>query len=99
MRIHRLLVLLAALPAACARPTGKIVEACTKAIEERLAGRSHVLDRGDMRANIEEHDGQYRIRSTVILSPGLPNEYRQQFECRARLEDGQGVVTFLQFEW
>lgn len=99
MRVHRLLVLLAALLSACGKPTERVVDACVKAIEERIGDRSHTLDRRDMRANVEEHDGQYRVRSTVVFSPGLPNEYRQKFECRARLENGQIVVTFLQFQW
>lgn len=99
MCIRRSLILLALFLSACARPAERIVEACVKAIEERVGDRSHTLDTRDMRANVEEHDGQYLVRSTVTFSPGLPNEYRQRFECRARLENGQGVVTFLQFQW
>jgi hypothetical protein len=78
----------------------RAVEACQQAIGERMAGRNHSLDLRDMRRNATvEADSIYFIRSRIVFDQGLPNEYTQTFECRARVTNGQSSVTFLQFQW
>ena len=79
---------------------GQAVQACQQAIVERMAGRNHAIDARDMRANVvAAEDNQFLIRSRIVFDQGLPNEYTQTFDCRARVLDGQASVTFLQFQW
>ncbi|HRQ66441.1 MAG TPA: hypothetical protein PKZ76_16515, partial [Xanthomonadaceae bacterium] len=75
---------------------GRAVEACQQAIADRMSGRNHQLDLRDMRnSSTAEGDNVFYIRSNIIFDQGLPNEYSQTFECRARVMNGQANVTFL----
>jgi hypothetical protein len=79
---------------------GKAVTACQQAIADRMPGRNHHLDLRDMRSSAKaEGDNVFLITSSIVFDQGLPNEYSQTFECRARVMNGQANVTFLQFQW
>jgi hypothetical protein len=75
--------------------------ACAKVIAEKLAGKSFELDRADMNAHASaEADNVVRIASTATFDKGLPTEYKQTFECRARFDNTQAPsVISLQFNW
>lgn len=86
-------------------PKNKVVAACEKAVSEKLAGKNFELDPDDMQAKIETQGDavSQQLVSTVVFDKGLPDETRQTFECRVRLDpgnpDAEPAVTFLQFNW
>ena len=75
--------------------------ACSRAISDKLAGKSFELNSADMSAHAKaEADNVVYIVSTAVFDKGLPTEYKQGFECRARFAGNKAPdVIFLQFNW
>lgn len=84
-------------------PPNKVVAACEKAVAAKLAGKSYELDAADMAAKIQRQGDTSQLVSTVVFDKGLPEETRQTFECRVRIDpanpEAEPAVTFLQFNW
>ena len=81
--------------------TDQAVEACAKAIQDKLgAERNYRIDRDDMAAKAVAEDGDIvHVQSSVVFDPGLPREYTQTMDCRARLSDDTPTVISLTFTW
>jgi hypothetical protein len=95
----------AALLAGCgAKPEQRAVDACQKAVTQKLAGKSFELDADDMLAKVQKQsDTVMQINSTVFFDKGLPAETKQTFDCRVQFDANDAakepVVTFMQFNW
>jgi hypothetical protein len=77
------------------------LDACAKAISEKLAGKTFELDRSDMAAHVKDEAADtLMINSTATFDKGLLGEYKQTFDCRVRFEKaGAPSVIWLQFNW
>src|SRR5262245_37463396 len=74
-------------------------DACSKAISEKLAGRTISLDRKDMVARARDESADtVLIGSTITFDKGLSTEYQQTFDCRVRIGKTADVI-YLQFNW
>ena len=87
-----------------AKPEQLAVNACQKAVTEKLSGKSFEIDAADMLAKIQKQsDTVMQINSTVFFDKGLPAETKQTFECRVQFDpnnmSNEPSVTFLQFTW
>ena len=78
------------------------VQACAGAIESKLEGRNFRIDRDDMAATAKpEGEDVIHVRSGIVFDPGLPREYEQIFDCKARVSaanDKPDVIS-LTFTW
>lgn len=76
------------------------VEACAAELTTKLTGKTFVLDKADMLAKSKpEGNDVVNISSQVTFDPGLPAEYKQGYECKARLAGGNASVISLTFSW
>jgi hypothetical protein len=76
------------------------VEACAAELTTKLTGKTFALDKTDMRAKSKsEGDDVVNITSEVTFDAGLPAEYKQGYECKARLAGGKASVISLTFSW
>jgi hypothetical protein len=97
------------MPAAClllmtgcgANRNDSAVQACSKAIADKLGSKTFSLDRGDMTAHAKgETADVVAIASTITFDKGLSTEYQQTFDCRVRFENGKPPdVIGMQFNW
>ena len=66
----------------------------------QLTGKTFALDKADMKAKAKpDGDDVLNISSSVTFDAGLPGEYKQSFECKARLDGGKASVISLTFSW
>jgi hypothetical protein len=90
------------LVAACgANRNDSAVQACSKAIADKLGNKTFSLDQGDMTAHAKDEAADIvALASTITFDKGLSTEYRQTFDCRVRFENGKppGVIG-MQFNW
>lgn len=99
MRKICLLAVLATL-GGCSGGDDAAVAACAEQVASRLTGKSFVIDRSAMAANATQEDGGViNITSKVTFDAGLPGEYSQDFECKARNADGRVDVISVTFNW
>jgi hypothetical protein len=76
------------------------VDACAAELTSKLEGKTFALDRADMLAKAKpEGDDVLTITSSVTFDAGLPGEYSQSYECKARITGGNAVVIALTFSW
>ena len=76
------------------------VEACSAELATKLTGKTYTLDKADMKAKAKpDADNVLNIASQVTFDAGLPGEYKQDFECKARLDGGKASVISLTFSW
>lgn len=76
------------------------VEACSAELTAKLAGKTFALDKADMLAKAKsEGDDAVMIKSEVTFDAGLPGEYKQAYECKARIDGGSASVISLTFSW
>lgn len=77
------------------------IEACSKAIADKVTGKSFTLDRKDMGNHAKDESVDVvAIASTIVFDKGLSTEYQQTFDCRVRLDkDKVSDVIYLQFNW
>ena len=102
-RMPLVLATMLALAACGGGPPNKVVGACQRAVEAKLSGKNFELDLADMDAKIQRQGDSAQLVSTVVFDKGLPDETRQTFECRVRIDpahpEAEPAVTFLQFNW
>lgn len=77
------------------------IDACSKAIGDKITGKTFTLDRKDMANHAKDEAADVvSIASTIIFDKGLSTEYQQTFDCRVRLDkDKASDVIYLQFNW
>ena len=78
------------------------VDACAKAIADKLGSdRNYRIDRGDMAAKAKrEGEDVVHIQSQIVFDAGLPREYTQMLDCKARFGAGSTPdVISLNFIW
>lgn len=77
------------------------VEACSKAVAQKLSGKIFQIDRDDMLAHVKSETAEtVLISSPVIFDKSLSSEYKQTFDCRVRFENAKTPdVIGLQFNW
>lgn len=76
------------------------VEACAAELSTKLGGKTYTLDKADMLAKSKpDGDDIVNISSQVTFDPGMPAEYSQGYECKARLAGGKASVISLTFSW
>ena len=81
-------------------PTDQAVEACSAELATKLTGKTFALDKADMKAKAKsEEDNVVNITSQVTFDAGLPGEYKQAFECKARIDGDKTSVISLTFSW
>ncbi len=76
-------------------------DACSKAIADKLGGKTFSLDRADLAAHAKgESADVIALASTIVFDKGLSTEYQQTFDCRVRFENGKPPdVIGMQFNW
>ena len=76
-------------------------EACVKAIQAKLAGRSYELAARELAAHAKaEGTDTLDLNAQITFDKSLSSEYRQTVECKVRFESGKEPnVIFLQFNW
>lgn len=78
------------------------VTACEQAIAEKLSDKNFRIDAAAMRQSAKP-DGEdvIHIKSGIVFDPGLPREYAQTFDCKARFTAGKSTpdVISLSFTW
>ena len=77
------------------------VDACSKAVADKVTGKSFTLERKDMANHAkDESTDVVSIASTIVFDKGLSTEYQQTFDCRVRFDkDKVSDVIYLQFNW
>ena len=77
------------------------VDACSKAIADKVTGKSFTLERKDMGSHAKDESADVvSIASTIVFDKGLSTQYQQTFDCRVRLDNGKAAdVIGLQFNW
>jgi hypothetical protein len=76
------------------------VEACAAELTSKLEGKTFALDKADMRAKAKaDGDDALNITSSVTFDAGLPGEYKQSYECKARIDGSDASVISLTFSW
>ena len=83
-------------------PESAAVAACKAAIVEKLADKTFTLDEAEMLAKASTNaDGVVQINSTIVFDKGLPSEYTQGVDCKARNNPSTGGadVISLGFAW
>ena len=96
-------------PAAClllvagcgANRNDSAVQACSKAIADKLGSKTFSLDQGGMTAHAKDESADIvALASTITFDKGLSTEYQQTFDCRVRFENGKPPdVIGMQFNW
>ena len=104
MRSFRLLLapLCLALLAGCGNSRNNAaIDACSKAIADKISGKTFSLDRKDMGDHAKDESADVvSISSTIVFDKGLSTEYQQTFDCRVRYDkDKVSDVIYLQFNW
>ena len=101
LRAFALLVLGFTLAACGNNRNDSALDACAKAISDKLSGKTFELDRKDMSAHVKDEAADaVLISSTATFDKGLLGEYKQTFDCRVRFEKaGTPSVIWLQFNW
>lgn len=85
---------------ACSGPNSAAVDACEKAIADKITDKTWQVDRGDMEAKAaKEGEDEIRIQSGITFDPGLPREVKQTFDCRVRVNADGATVLSLSFIW
>lgn len=77
------------------------IDACSKAIADKISGKTFSLDRKDMGSHVKDESADVvSISSTIVFDKGLSTEYQQTFDCRVRYDkDKVSDVIYLQFNW
>jgi len=77
------------------------IDACSKAIADKVTGKSFTLERKDMGNHAKDESADVvSIASTIVFDKGLSTEYQQTFDCRVRFDkDKVSDVIYLQFNW
>jgi len=77
------------------------IDACSKAIADKVTGKSFTLERKDMGNHARDESADVvAIASTIVFDKGLSTEYQQTFDCRVRFDkDKVSDVIYLQFNW
>lgn len=77
------------------------IDACSKAIADKITGKTFSLDRKDMGNHAkDESTDVVSISSTIVFDKGLSTEYQQTFDCRVRYDKNKvSDVIYLQFNW
>src|SRR5258706_11559099 len=105
-RQYMLMVAIAACAlAGCGNSNEKrAVEACQKAVAQKLGSKTFELDAKDMAAKAKAAgDNVIGLNSTVVFDKGLPSESKQAFECRVQFDPknpaAEPAVQALHFTW
>ena len=82
----------------------RAVEACQKAVKEKLGGKAYDVDAKDMLAKAKAGtDNVVALSSTVVFDKGLPSESKQTFECRVEFDPknpkAEPAVIGMTFQW
>jgi len=105
MRTLVLVVLASIALTACGKNNQqRAVDACQKAVAEKLQGKTFELDLKDMLKNAKPGtDNVIALGSTVVFDKGLPSESKQTFDCRVLIDpknaDAEPAVQGLEFTW
>ena len=101
MRTSTVVVLCLLVTACGENRTNIAVDACSKGIADKLAGKTFAIDRGEMaRSAKSDSPDTIAIASTIVFDKGLSTEYQQTFDCRVRVESGKPPdVIYMQFNW
>ncbi len=77
------------------------IDACSKAIADKVSGKTVTLDRKDMGNHAKDESADVvSISSTIVFDKGLSTEFQQAFDCRVRFDkDKVSDVIYLQFNW
>jgi hypothetical protein len=101
----RLALILPLLLSACGTTPGTLAaQACSKAIDEKLAGKSYELDLSDMASKFKAGDGSTgEIVTSVLLDKGMSSESKQGCTCRVQFDPNNAAaepsVIGLIFVW
>jgi hypothetical protein len=77
------------------------IDTCSKAIADKITGKTFSLDRKDMGNHVKDESADIvSISSTIVFDKGLSTEYQQTFDCRVRYDKNKvSDVIYLQFNW
>ena len=80
------------------------IDACHKAVAERLDNKLYVLSHDTMARGFKSEDGGLaEITASVVFDQGLPAENRQTMTCRVQFDASQPEhepnVISLVFQW
>lgn len=79
------------------------VQACVAAVSDKLgADRNYQLDQAAMAEGADrQDDGVIHLRAPIVFDAGLPREYTQTVDCKARFTDASATpdIISLNFIW
>lgn len=91
-------LLVLGLLAGCGGRADEAATACEAAVAERLGNESYAVDRAALAASAkDEADDVVHLQSGIVFKPGLPDEYRQQVDCKVRFGDTTDVISLTFF--
>lgn len=96
-----LTVLLASSLGACGGDERAVADACTAEMGTRLAGKAYEFDAGKLQASAKAGSaaGTFELSVPVTFNRGLPSEFTQTMNCRARIDNGAASVIAMEFIW
>ena len=103
MRVRILLISILCIAATACSKNGNdaAAKACGTEIAKQMGNKNYQVDLNDLANHAKTESADTVVmHSIVVFDKGLSTEYRQTYECRARVDNtGKASVLYLQFNW
>jgi hypothetical protein len=81
-------------------PADVAAKACTAEVATRMAGKTYEINAKVFAANAQSESADtWLLKAPVTFDKGLSTEYKQNCQCRVRVDKSGATVLFMQFDW